>query len=579
MSRCLISIRENIKIDKLLKASSILKYNKHDILEYFYENNIFISWANSGHTVHYKKFNNDIVVILGNLFSNNHTIDEFCDIAYNNSYEAFQKLDGYVLLFIKKNNDFIISNDVLGFMKFYKQDNKHVYSTEMKSLQYLFHNKINSIAISQKNFSFFTAGIPLLSNMSLFPSGKYQKIKNSKIIEFDKSLNLTKIKLNDNEIIQKIDELLTNSYYGYRLQNHSHKISLSGGFDSRFVLAKSLEMASNVSATTFSGTKDLENLISERLSNISNIKKTTFNVKKLNFNTIEEYIKQYEEISSVDSLFYTEFIESINGNHVFISGLLTDLLTGSHFKFSKKTNPSVFLYNSSQTALTDKDIKLLDIKIIKKYIDDQYYILNKNYNDYQSITLLNMKTRQKLWVSFVYKAILNTGNGVVPTYNIKFIEFMLSLSFDKLKNQYIYRKFFKTKYPALAKVISTYDYQSINEIDSKLKKIKQFLLKQFYRFYQKYSTVELIEKNYKQLLDYIKNNKNIYDIYFTDSLYKDLIYSLNNFTQIKRYINKLFNKRILTDISIMIIVNTIVFHKIFTNTHKTSNIDNIRRIK
>lgn len=581
MSRCLVSIKESIELDKLIEASSILQYNSNDKVEYFYKDEIFISWSNSGETVYYKKFNNanDVVVLIGNFFSTKYSLDEFVDIAYASPKVAFQYLDGYVILLVKKNDEFFIANDMLGFLKLYTHNEYKVYSTELKCLKHLFNLTINKKAMSQKHFSFFTTNLPLLNNLSFYPSGTMYEIKNKIVInEINRKLEFEETDLDDKQIILKINELLKDSYVGYRLLNENHNISLSGGFDSRFVLGKSLELANKVTSSTFSGTKDLENEIAKKLAKVTNIKHNTFLVKKFDFNIIEKYVHDYEEVSSVDSLFYTEFIQFINHDSILISGLLTDLLTGSHLKFSNHIDPINFLLNSSQTALGVSDIKNLDMNFIEKYLYDEFTDLNAHYKDYQSITLLNMQTRQKLWVSFVYKAVLNTGRGVVPTYNQKFIEFMLSLPFDKLQNQYAYRKFFRVIYPNLAKVDSTFDFQPIEESNSMFKNMKKFILKQFYRFTQKYSTIEMIELNHKELLIFIQDNKSIFDEYFTQTLYHDLEYSLNNFTQFKRYFNKFIGKRILTDISIMIVVNTIVFHKIFTKSINIKNVETVKAI-
>jgi asparagine synthetase B (glutamine-hydrolysing) len=571
--------------DKVHDSSLLLTSTDWDKLYSFERNGFYLNWTNSGKSSEFYKEGDDIILLTGNLFKagdiRKKLKETLANINNNNYLDYLNGLDGAYCLVIKKGDTLIVTNDILGAspLVYYLeqgQDNV-IFSTDLKIFRNILDMPINIYGIVEKMMcscaledTFLEKVKVLESNIAFKYTGK-SSIKNT--LSRTEGTNVYR-DYSDEKLLAKIDELLIASMKGYGICNGRSALSLSGGIDSRFLLGgmrKNLRN-SDILALTFSTKRNTEHIIATKLCKKLGISHETLYFREFSLKNIEHFLWQTEEITVVDSLYYSEYIDFMHKWGLPVSnGFMLDALTGHSGRFwydERKDYPKphlTFLEKSKENIFKINYIKEdLRRPLEKRISEGAKKIFDKIDNNYPSVNrklaLFNLFTLQKTWNNNIALSINLSGNGIIPAYNKDFINFWLNIPVKHLVNQNLYRKYISVYLKELAEIESTYDLQKIEAIDSGFKKIKFFIKKQLYRATRTYHTPEVIVKNKKMLHQYLMDNKATLLNYFTDRYIKMIGKELKHRSRFSKVMNKM-SGRYLPDQALIIPINIIFFEK------------------
>lgn len=250
---CYLSIfaEKNITVSKNSKESypEVFLENQSSIVLVF-EGNILFPRDVSGILNLYKRYNDDFILYINGIFN--------------------------LLLWDKVDNKMIIANDKLGLLPFYyhkmKDSSELLFSTKIKDIMELakFDKTINKKALAQ--FALFN----YITNRDTFITGIYQFMPATRIIWQNNEISetsyysLTKYfneePISEEELMNEFPEVMLKSICDWAADKKRIGILLSGGYDSRVLLACLMKIGIKGYAYTWHNPKVKEGFIAQRLA-------------------------------------------------------------------------------------------------------------------------------------------------------------------------------------------------------------------------------------------------------------------------------------------------------------------------
>jgi len=461
-----------------------------------------------------------------------------------NGNQFFKELNGsyYGFLFDKEEKKWIIFSDQIS--------SKPVYFTEFKNhicfsntftdiVDYLKQKK-QKITLNEQaaylllSYGYVFEDITITNEIKRLMVGYYAVIQNDKF-QLEKFYTLTNnpIEISEREAIEAIDkrfrEAVKLAFDKDREYGYQHLATLSGGLDSRMTVyvAHDLGYTSQLNLT-FSQSNYLDETIARQIS--ADLKHEWL-FKALDngvfLENIDEITKitggnvQYSSLAHSMSLYKYLNFNNLGIMHtgqlgdVVISTFYSSLNAKKKFTFGDGAYSSVLL---CKTGIKSFNIDYPNEEIFKMYIRG-FYGANQG--------LLG---------------IMNYSETHSPFYDISFMEFCLSLPLKLRFNHYLYKKWILKKYPQIASYIWEKEKVPINyqywiKVKNKRLPLKEIPTKiQSILGYEKYG---FVTKNNMNPLEYWYQTNNQLK-FFMDNYFKEKIYLLDDFPELKIDCKKLY---------------------------------------
>jgi asparagine synthase (glutamine-hydrolysing) len=402
---------------------------------------------------------------------------EFCLYSYEEYGKDFVKtLNGNFVLLIYdfKNRKVIIANDRFGFrVHYYALNNgKLLFVPEAKAIlqDETFKKELNDEAVAEY-FAFgefwgdktLFNGIQVLIPASILTyDGRDLSIEKYWELKYEPNYNKS-----ENEFV---DELVKTFKKAVRIRmedNFRYGIELSGGLDSRSVLAAiPHEKRKDIIACTF-GHKDCDEIkIAEQVSKIAGIKEhVVFDISpELMMNNSEHEVQLTEGRNTIGVSYTYPIIKVFREKvDVMFDGFAMDLTLGGSFLNKDKINCSSksLLFDILSKKRLFQDIDLCDIFTPTYYNIIKELPAKSFINEFNRIRSEHPGNKSDEFAMITHVAWMNIGEITVkdlleishPTSDNDFIDLILTIPPEWRLNHHIYRKFLIKLSPELAKII------------------------------------------------------------------------------------------------------------------------------
>lgn len=230
--------------------------------------------------------------------------------------------------------------------------------------------------------------------------------------------------------------------------DQKHVVPLSGGMDSRAILAALLEhtSAENISTYTFGtpGTLDFE--IGNKVATQAGTKHTSFALTDHHY-TLDEMLAVSKSVDHQTVLFHNPPLNELKNRYrdsLFWSGYIGDAITGGHFHNNhtdildaKKEYLHHFAYTKSINLINCDENDFLD-HINYNWLDNK--ILSFEEQILYQERIQKLTAPHVLMKGFQYKT---------PFINNEFMDFMFSIDNKYRNEQYLYKKMLLKAFPGL----------------------------------------------------------------------------------------------------------------------------------
>lgn len=343
-------------------------------------------------------------------------------------------------------------------------------------------------------------------------------------LDYYNSLNLLDIstinkdrynKMSINDLLKLASNLFMESINKLYIQNKKHVVPISGGLDSRAILAALLEFteASNIYTYTFGTPNTFDYEIGNKLAHIVGTKHLNLPLTEYKYNQ-EELLDISKRIDHQTVLFHHPPIwklDKLFSSFTVWSGFFGDALTGANYviKDSIEVNKVMELFLNRNKYQDEILLTLNEINLMKYLVKDIKLIKNK-INLYEYLML----DRE---LKFAGPHVLIKGfNFKTPFLDREFVNFFLSINERYRKNQLLYKKMLIYKFEKL------FSYPVKNNHGLSLKAPRIFIYTK--RIYNKIKRIINNSNPYINYLDFdekIREKKdlqeiireNIYDLY------------------------------------------------------------------
>lgn len=541
------SIPKNFNINTVIYSTSCLLGNfnlKHNTMSNFLKN---------------KKGN--FIVTCGEIYNSQFTnLDESILKLYEtNKLDQLKAFNGTfaAAIFDEQKNKLTILNDRYGLIKlfYYCDDKKFCFGPKITPILKRVHNRsLRKDSI----LDFFLFGY-VLENKTFF--NQISQLPHASILEFSKKgLKIKKYwdynysnefeSKSEEELIQELKNLWKKGVKRRIKRNKKVIIPLSGGLDSRAILATALEFTSKDNITTFTfgekGSYDFE--IGKMIAKKVGVKNISLDVEKYNYK--EQYNLSMNDIEGmIDATPYFAidgYANMKNYGNIIFSGTKIDVLLGRHIlsniftldMLDKKIISEVDF--SHIKDLIFKHQKLNDEKKIKKLFHNDFLKnvdIKSSFNN--SFNTLNAKEDNKKypdtfalwdyknrWNKYIYFAVLRNLNlfTYITMLDADLVNFTLKLSPKLRLDEKLYIKMLLKAYPELYNLpvknnhglelnankfsvffrrVSLFCIKKINEISTKILQKNIFLEKKLN--YIDYGDLLRRDKKYRDFMkQYVK---------------------------------------------------------------------------
>lgn len=228
-----------------------------------------------------------------------------------------------------------------------------------------------------------------------------------------------------------------------QLSKHSEVVvPLSGGFDSRAMLAILYELGKNITAVSLGvpGTYDYE--IGKSVAKAFNIKHEAINVNEIPLSTNElvDYVKQTGDWANAIEVFYNIYIAKIHSDKPIVSGFLGDFLAGTY------ANKRYVDWNDAKDKFcTDNKISWFTVLTSPEYSAISSMPAKKYESALTDYEYLVYRTRHTC--SMRPTAFKNSLGYVTPFRDKRWIEYILSCSVNHRQDQSFYHQMLIENWP------------------------------------------------------------------------------------------------------------------------------------
>lgn len=284
-------------------------------------------------------------------------------------------------------------------------------------------------------------------NLNSFLSLGYFLDFNNNDVSIDLSnIDKTKyINLRENELIEIGSKLWRESISHNFKSNQKHLVPISGGLDSRAVLAALLEHteAKNIYTYTFGTENTLDYDIGNQVAKKIGTNHTSFDLEKFIYtqNELEDISRRILHQTILFHHWPVWYVDKEFKGCTYWSGFLGETLTGSHLPDNESTN-----IEEAKAKFIIKNTYVKSLKISKK--SNFYNLIQSNFISQNNLTLDEQLDFQNRQTKFVAPIVLMRGYEYkVPFSHQPLINFMLSIPDIFRVDQNLYKKILLHSFP------------------------------------------------------------------------------------------------------------------------------------
>lgn len=446
--------------------------------------------------------------------------NHFSFIYQNNNriIAAVDTIRSYPIFFSKSNSNFLFSNSAETIReKINKIEPNELAFKEFQMLGYTLKSKT------------------LIKQISQISAGKFVDSKNYKKIQTyfsylgspKKRLKSTWISLLDSELNSIFKKTVSKS------RNKQILLPLSGGYDSRLILAKLMEFNfKNITCFSYGLKNNFEMKTARKVCKSLNINLLELESEKFNDPSLftkkitKDYIKFATNLSSSPSLIdfyaikYLKEKKIINKNSILINGQSGDFITGDHIPIVDKKNlneKKLFEIVFNKHYSLWKDIKKANYEIMFENFKQELKNINFK-SDIKNENLFFSQHEYWEWIERQTKWVVNGQrvydffglNWMLPLWEKSFIKFWMNVPYELKLKQRLYKEY-----------LQNYNYLNIFSIPKALpipwtgiRKLIPILV----------NTVSLFDRKKKQnlynKLYYYSTNKYLYEYFGKEDYFK-----------------------------------------------------------
>jgi len=475
------------------------------------------------------KDNNLVVKINDTTIKNNQVFcvkNDFGKLSYQqiNSQSFISKLKiknpkiGFLFFIVKNDHILVIPDDWGRVPLFFHHSYSELFcSSSFKSVIENYNLEIDDNEILKQLFfghSFLgktifknTFVLPPYNKIFFYKSGT--KLKNN-ILEIKNIADSKKYS------ISKINEMISRVFNDYFKMKTNFLLSISGGLDSRLLLAKYLELKQKkLNCFTYGTKNDRDVIIAKKITKDLNLKHKIFNITPNNFiKNLKEYLLFCGGTSAITNSRAFDIYKSFDSKNTIINGFGGDLTFGGGFHkrdlIENRSNKFFidFLINKFSKieffefinlfGLTRQKLKYIiksEIRNVLKVVGDNGSLALK----FDKILLLSKATFSSYW-SVLFSA--QKAKVITPLFDPRLNNFFLSIDPRVRYKHSLYKKYFIEKYPKF----SNYPWQkfAVNLYDS----VDQTLLKK--NINRRIPYQKFFSKNLKSWIDRLIFSKDSY---------------------------------------------------------------------
>lgn len=266
----------------------------------------------------------------------------------------------------------------------------------------------------------------------------YSKIDKSKYISYD-----------ERELVTEGSRILLNAISKKFKINQKHVVPLSGGLDSRAILAGLLmnTEAKNIKTYTFGTPGTLDYNIGNYIAKELGTDHINFPLINLKYNT-EELIEISEKFDHQTVLFHhppIKELEKMYGDSIFWSGYMGDPIAGSHLpnKEGDGIKDELIQFINRNTF-----VKSINLNSPNYKINDSFKLIDYDFEDIDKLTLSEKIDFDNRQLKYVAPHVLMKGNNfALPFLDKDWFNFMLSIDNKYRRNEYLYKKILLESFP------------------------------------------------------------------------------------------------------------------------------------
>ncbi len=489
------------KAENKIFHQMIDKINHFDYEVEKYENHgihlarVHLNYINRSKQPIYSSDNRYVLIMIGEIFSyetiEGHDIDNdakfFLELFIEKGIESLAKVNGHYAVCIhdlKKNETILISDRYGTRPLYYTYYNKYfIFAPEIKALIHEnFAIEVNDEAISDLfHFAHLFGYKTMFKCIHQLPEASFLIFNNGKITTtrywdypYDETVycnnNFTKGEINN--YIDELEEKFTNSIRRQTRKNEKKLLfSLSGGLDSRFVVAMAHKLKINPIDAFTMGEKNSEDILyAKEVSEQLKVKHQSF---KISPKKIWQDAHLFSFISDAMSMIYgpIQGFEPLRyyrkNNEVTLSAQMCDAIFGSTLlnkkpkKISQKKNN---LDHEAKEILINM-FNLFQIDDLEKIFCKQYF---NRIKDLYKITPAQYLSKAYFPLHIYFILLLNEhgrrgtlcGNIMnnlffetrMPSYDYDLMDLAYRIPIKLRENQFIYREAFSRMFPELAMI-------------------------------------------------------------------------------------------------------------------------------
>ncbi|WP_204181780.1 hypothetical protein [Staphylococcus sp. GDY8P152P] len=454
--------------EKDSKINNIPKtFNKRNVIgkfNYYYdlngENAFFIEGNEfviiNGHFAHigvHKNLNQkELLVQLLNLYYNN----------YHDFLDLIDHIAGRYAILIGNKEEVEVFQDATGARSIYYMSDFNVVSSHLNLIKDNFETIEESIVeqLTEYKFSFFSTTLKNIN--TLIPNHSLKLIEKSVKRYFPRNINQYSL-FKENDKFELVEKLWKEQLLVYRKKYDKLILSLTGGYDSRVLLAMSKELKNEINYFTYTVEQNIDNTKFEKVAKLDEyIVKQLVNDLDINHQFI--YIKEDDysltekehKVMDKNSIkqhgrklipFYNKHFKENNIIHV--RGNLLEIGRAVFHDGSNSTDR--IKWHILKTLKNKIGVDEIETKVLNKNIENALRELNYEgiKYDFDSLDLYYWEVHMGKWFSEVLNETDSSFNTILP-YNMRsIIEISLSFSLDERINDYFFNELINRNYSIL----------------------------------------------------------------------------------------------------------------------------------